>query len=425
MNTQTEGKLTLSVPFWCSLRVIITFVGFLGMIVHFSQKTNISIALVCMVNHTAIDHYNINTYSTKLNHHCLKANKTTSTEGSYVWSKNTQGILLGSYFGGYIITQVPAGYIAGRYGARILFGSAIFISSLITIFMPMAAAAHWIVFSILQVLVGLAHGTIWPCMVVIMAHWAPPNERGKLMGFMNAGLFGFLWTILWFIIYRNSPHNHRYINEIERTFILEHTHEQLNRNYNNNKFHTPWRSLLTSSSCWALYIIHTCSNWGTYTFLTSIPKYMDEVLGFNIKFNGILSALPYVSQWLIINLSGVIADILIHRKFLTVTQTRKLFTVLGNLLPALFVLCLAFMTCELKYIAVLLLTTGVAFSGCCFGGGFILVANDIAPAHAGIIFGISNTFATIPGIISPYVVGALTEKVNSVSWKYRMRDLIN
>lgn len=24
-------------------------------------------------------------------------------------------------------------------------------------------------------------------MAVIMAHWAPANERGKLMGFMNAG----------------------------------------------------------------------------------------------------------------------------------------------------------------------------------------------------------------------------------------------
>jgi len=51
-------------------------------------------------------------------------------------------------------------------------------------------------------------------------------------------------------------------------------------------------------------------------------------------------------------------------------------------------------------------------SGFCFGGGFILVANDMAPAYAGIVFGISNTFATIPGIISPYVVGALTEKVS-------------
>lgn len=52
------------------------------------------------------------------------------------------------------------------------------------------------------------------------------------------------------------------------------------------------------------------------------------------------------------------------------------------------------------------------YSGCCYGGGFMLSANDIAPAYAGIIFGISNTFATLPGIISPYIVGALTEKVS-------------
>jgi sugar phosphate permease len=53
--------------------------------------------------------------------------------------------------------------------------------------MPLAANTHWIVFSVLQVIVGLAHGTIWPCMTVLMAHWAPTNERGKLMGFMTAG----------------------------------------------------------------------------------------------------------------------------------------------------------------------------------------------------------------------------------------------
>jgi hypothetical protein len=42
----------------------------------------------------------------------------------------------------------------------------------------------------------------------------------------------------------------------------------------------------------------------------------------------------------------------------------------------------------------------------------MLTANDIAPAYAGIVFGISNTFATIPGILSPYIVGALTDNVS-------------
>ena len=34
---------------------------------------------------------------------------------------------------------------------------------------------------------------------------------------------------------------------------------------------------------------------------------------------------------------------------------------------------------------------------------------DIAPRFAGILMGISNSVATIAGIISPYVVGLLTD----------------
>ena len=66
--------------------------------------------------------------------------------------------------------------------------------------------------------------------------------------------------------------------------------------------------------------------------------------------------------WLNINVSGVVADMFIRKKVLTRTQTRKLFNVLGNLFPAIFVVALAFMTCKLKYVAVGLLTIGVTFT---------------------------------------------------------------
>ena len=61
---------------------MITFIGFLGMIVHFSQKTDISIALVCMVNHSAIEHYEKNSTNTrngKINLNCLQTKKTNET----------------------------------------------------------------------------------------------------------------------------------------------------------------------------------------------------------------------------------------------------------------------------------------------------------------------------------------------------------
>jgi general stress protein CsbA len=57
-----------------------------------------------------------------------------------------------------------------------------------------------------------------------------------------------------------------------------------------------------------------------------------------------------------------VADMLIRKKTLTRTQTRKVFNVLGNIFPAMFVIALAFMTCKLKYVAVALLTIGVTFT---------------------------------------------------------------
>ncbi|CAF4728908.1 unnamed protein product, partial [Rotaria sp. Silwood2] len=120
--------------------------SFLGMIVHFSQQINISIALVCMVNHSAIEHYDKNATKTHLtdikSHYCLRTNKRDHIDGPYIWSKHIQGIILCSYFGGYIITQIPGGYLADRYDSRFLLSGAIFISSLATLLIPLAAAVR-------------------------------------------------------------------------------------------------------------------------------------------------------------------------------------------------------------------------------------------------------------------------------------------
>ena len=47
--------------------------------------------------------------------------------------------------------------------------------------------------------------------------------------------------------------------------------------------HVPVCTIMTSRPVWGIIITHTCSNFGTYTFLTNIPTYMKEVLRFDIK----------------------------------------------------------------------------------------------------------------------------------------------
>ena len=50
------------------------------------------------------------------------------------------GLILGSFFYGYVITQVPGGWLAVRVGAKYLFGFGVLCTSVLTMFTP--AAAH-------------------------------------------------------------------------------------------------------------------------------------------------------------------------------------------------------------------------------------------------------------------------------------------
>jgi hypothetical protein len=65
------------------------------------------------------------------------------------------------------------------------------------------------------------------------------------------------------------------------------------------------------------------------------------------------------------------------------------------------------------------------FSGAAYGGGFMVNCNDIAGSYSGLLFGISNTFASFPGFLTPFVVGLLTKNVgDSLSSFEQCKDVL-
>ena len=59
--------------------------------------------------------------------------------------------------------------------------------------------------------------------------------------------------------------------------------------------------------------------------------------------------------------------------------------------------------------AIAFLILGVGFSGL-NATGYAVNHLDIAPRYAGILMGLSNTFATIPGFLSPMLTGMITKQ---------------
>ena len=66
----------------------------------------------------------------------------------------------------------------------------------------------------------------------------------------------------------------------------------------------PWFDFLKSAPLWAILVGHTTYNWGFYVLFTCLPKYLKEVLGFDMKHNALYSALPYLIMWIAINMGS-------------------------------------------------------------------------------------------------------------------------
>lgn len=99
------------------------------------------------------------------------------------------------------------------------------------------------------------------------------------------------------------------------------------------------------------------------------------------------------------------------KKKITVKYKIVLFFLTGMFGPGTFLIGTGFMKCTQQAEAVVMLTIAVGLCGFHFSGYFIN-HGDIAPPYAGTLFGISNTAATVPGILAPYIVAALTPNVS-------------
>ncbi len=82
---------------------------------------------------------------------------------------------------------------------------------------------------------------------------------------------------------------------------------------------------------------------------------------------------------------------------------------IGLLIAAIGLLAVGYFGSS-SFEAVIYLTISIGFSGT-IAAGFFINHIDIAPQFAGILFGISNMIATIPGMLGPIVAKTIAHEV--------------
>lgn len=133
-------------------RYILGLLGFFGFANVYAMRVNLSVAIVAMVNNSAIVH------NESISDVCQVSNGSapvTPKDGEFNWDEQTQGIVLGSFFYGYVLTQVPGGRLAELFGGKLVFGLGVLMTAIFTFLSPIAARINFPFFIAVRILEGM------------------------------------------------------------------------------------------------------------------------------------------------------------------------------------------------------------------------------------------------------------------------------
>ncbi|XP_021563777.1 vesicular glutamate transporter 1, partial [Carlito syrichta] len=391
VTTQTRDPPVVDCTcFGLPRRYIIAIMSGLGFCISFGIRCNLGVAIVSMVN---------NSTTHRGGHVEVPRPFRTLTEqprpspppgdihwgeekAQFTWDPETVGLIHGSFFWGYIVTQIPGGFICQKFAANRVFGFAIVATSTLNMLIPSAARIHYGCVIFVRILQGLVEGVTYPACHGIWSKWAPPLERSRLATtafcgsyagavvamplagvlvqysgwssvFYVYGSFGIFWYLFWLLVSYESPALHPSISEEERKYIEDAIGESAKLMNPVTKFNTPWRRFFTSMPVYAIIVRR--------------PPTLGEpaLLGFGME----------ATLLLVVGYS------------------------------------------HSKGVAISFLVLAVGFSGFAISG-FNVNHLDIAPRYASILMGISNGVGTLSGMVCPIIVGAMTKHKTREEWQY-------
>ncbi|XP_026480193.1 putative inorganic phosphate cotransporter [Ctenocephalides felis] len=217
---------------------------------------------------------------------------------------------------------------------------------------------------------------------------------------------GVIWFILWVVLCHDEPPMHPCIRKSELDYLTE----------NVEPAHTvklpPWKGMFTNVPFWALVMVQWGHSWGLFSPMTDLPKFMKDVLDYNVSRSGYMSASPWLLMWALSLIFGWISDYLIAKGKFSYTVARKVFSSIAQIGPAVFIAAASMPGIRNwpggPNISCGFIVIGFGLMGA-FLPGFRVNALDISPKYAGTVTGITNGLGALAGVFASLIAGLLTK----------------
>ncbi len=331
-----------------------------------------------------------------------------------------QGYFMSAFFFTYALAQVPAGWLADRFGARGMMTGFVLLWSACTVLTGLAANFAMLIAA--RLLFGLAQAGCYPTSSSLLKRWVPLKSRGRASSFVAVGgrLGGVIaplltaWLLVeylsWrqvFLLYglsgllvaadywrtiRENPAEHLWCNEEEKALTGTEPAK-------GPQPFPPLLGLMKSGSMWLMCVLQWGVNIGWVFLITWLPTYLQDVKGVDEKTSGLMG-----TGVLLVGMIGMLAggratDWLVQR--LGLRWGRGL-----PLIATKFVAVLAYLSClwwESPWAIVAALAV-VAFMTDFSSPTTWAYMMDVGGRNAAAVFGWGNMWGNLGAAMTPAII---------------------
>ncbi|HET7101233.1 MAG TPA: MFS transporter, partial [Terriglobia bacterium] len=230
------------------------------------------------------------------------------------------GSAAGIFFWGYLLLQIPGGYLAEHWSAKkfisillVCWGAAAVVCGLVR---------NWEEFWVMRFVLGVAEGGVWPATLILLSHWFPRAERARANAYwmlclptavvlsspvsgwilgrwgwrvmlISEGAIPFVWLIIWILFIADRPHQARWISCEEQQF-LEATLESEDSDLN-PVAPEPFLKLMLRPQVLLMVLIYFLINSGNYGYLFWLPSALHSEKRLSDIAVGILFSIPFIA----------------------------------------------------------------------------------------------------------------------------------
>lgn len=332
------------------------------------------------------------------------------------------GWILSAFILSYGLMQIPMGAMGDKRGHRSTLALIVLWWSAFTAFTGMAGG--FVSLIMIRFMFGIGEAGSSPCSTGVISRWFPKKEVGKAQGYIWAasrmggaltpfivlpvitylgwraafyilGAVGVIWSIVWYLFYRNQPKEMRGITQAE---IDEAPVSQMETS--SAKVSIPWKSLLSSKQFWLILSMYFFYAFGSWFFFSWFPTFMELGRGFEKDQLTYAIAVPFVMS-MIGNISGgYLTDKLSAKYGLKVG--RKALGSSSLIISAIFMFLAAFIPGKMQVFIFLSLAFGII--DLMLPSAWALCI-DLGKKYSGAVSGAMNTAGNLGGFVCSLIFG--------------------